>query len=195
MKKLSLLAIAALITSIAGAQVQFGVKAGLNLGNLSVSPAGGASYSLLPSLNAGGLVYCPLISHFGLQPELMYSGQGAKGAYAGVTATTALGYVSVPILFKYKDPSGFFAEIGPQLGILLTAKTKGGGTTTDVKEHVKSTDICGVLGIGYLTSLNLGIDARYNLGFTNINKDGDGTVKNNVIQLSVFYMFGESRKK
>ena len=195
MKKLSLLAMAAFITSIAGAQIQFGVKAGLNLGNLSISPSGGASYSLHPSLHAGGLVYLPLISHFGLQPELLYSGQGTKVKYAGMTATTNLGYVNVPILFKYKDPSGFFAEIGPQLGILLSAKTKADGTTTDVKDHVKSTDISGVLGIGYLTSLNLGIDARYNLGFTNINKDGDGTVKNNVIQLGVFYIFGESRKR
>jgi len=193
MKKLSLITLAALITTVAAAQIQFGIKAGLNLANLHESPSEpGVSLSMKPNLHAGGLVYIPLFANFGLQPELMYSGQGAKASANGTDVKLNLGYINIPVLFKYKDPSGFFAEIGPQVGILISAKSKSGSVSVDSKDSFKSTDIAGALGIGYLSSLNLGFDARYCLGFTNIAKDAtDGTtVKNNTIQIGVFYVFG-----
>jgi hypothetical protein len=195
MKKLTLFAIAALITTIAGAQIQFGLKAGLNLANLSVSPSGdGVSQKMKPSFNAGGLAYVPLFGHFGLQPEIIYSGQGTKMSAEGTTFTYNLNYVSVPVLFKYKDASGFFAEVGPQIGILVAAKGKSGDQSGDVKNLFKSTDISGALGLGYLSSMNLGVDARYSLGLTNIVKEDGSTAKNGVIQVGVFYMFGGSKK-
>jgi hypothetical protein len=149
-----------------------------------------------PNLHAGGLVYIPLFANFGLQPEVMYSGQGAKASASGTDVKLNLGYINVPVLFKYKDPSGFFAEIGPQIGILVSAKSKSGSVSVDSKDSFKSTDISGALGIGYLSALNIGVDARYCLGFTNIAKDAsDGTtVKNNNIQIGVFYVFGGAKK-
>lgn len=196
MKKLTLFAIAALITTIAGAQVQFGVKAGLNLANMTVSPSDpSVSLKMKPNFNAGALAYVPLFGHFGLQPEIMYSAQGSKMDFEGTTINYNLGYVNVPVLFKYKDASGFFAELGPQIGFLIAGKAKSGSESQDIKSNFKSTDISGALGIGYLSSLNLGIDARYNLGLTNIAKDSGGSsAKNGVIQVGVFYMFGGSKK-
>jgi hypothetical protein len=195
MKKLTLFVIAAIITTIAGAQIQFGAKAGLNLGNISVSPKpSGVSYSMHPSFHIGGLAYIPLFMNFALQPELMYSGQGVKLSYQGNSSVSNLGYINIPVLFKYKDPSGFFAEIGPQFGVLLSAKEKSGGSTNNFKDQLNTADVSGVLGIGYLSSLNIGADLRYNLGLTNIEKDAsDGTAKNNVIQIGVFYLFGGSK--
>jgi hypothetical protein len=192
MKKLTLFAIAALITTIAGAQIQFGLKAGLNLANISVSPSeDGSSFKMKPNLNAGGLVYVPLFGHFGLQPEIMYSAQGTKISAEGTSINYNLNYVNVPVLFKYKDASGFFAELGPQISVLVAGKAKANGQSQDIKNEFKSTDISGAFGIGYLSSLNLGIDARYNLGLTNIIKDADGnSAKNGVFQVGVFYMFG-----
>jgi len=196
MKKLSLIVIAAFITTIAGAQIQFGLKGGLNLGNLHESPSEpGTSLKIKADFNAGVLAYIPLFNHFGLQPEAIYSGQGSKATSDETSFNFNLVYINVPILFKYKDPSGFFAEIGPQAGFLISGKAKAGGVSTDIKDSFKSTDISGVLGIGYLSSVNLGIDARYALGLANIAKDAPGTtVKNNVIQVGVFYMFGGSKK-
>jgi len=196
MKKLTLFAIAALITTIAAAQVQFGLKAGLNLANLSVSPnEDGTSLKMKANLHAGAMAYVPLFGHFGLQPEVIYSGQGTKISAEGTSINYNLNYVSVPVLFKYKDASGFFAELGPQIGILVAGKAKSGDQSADIKDQFKSTDISGAVGIGYLSSLNLGIDARYSLGLTNIIKDAEGTTaKNGVIQIGVFYMFGGSKK-
>ena len=184
------------VTTIAGAQIQFGAKAGLNLANIHVSPSEpGTSFKFTPNVNAGGLAYIPLFNKFGLQPEVVYSGQGAKVESGTESGNYNIGYINVPVLLKYKDPSGFFAEIGPQIGFLLSAKAKSSGVSVDVKDSFKSTDVSGVFGIGYLTSLNIGVDARYNLGLANITKSGDETsAKNGVIQVGVFYMFGGKAK-
>ncbi len=196
MKKLLLFAFAASVTTIAGAQIQFGAKAGLNLANLSISPkSSDYSLNMKPDFNAGVLVSIPLFSKFSLQPEIMYSAQGSKLKSTDESGTYNMNYINVPVLFKYKDASGFFAEIGPQLGILTSAKAKSGSESQDLKDELKSTDFSGVVGIGYLSRLNLGIDARYNLGLSNIVKESsDGKLKNGVIQVGVFYMFGKSRK-
>jgi len=193
-----MLAIMASVTTIAGAQIQFGAKAGLNLANIHVSPSEpGTSFKFNANVNAGGLAYIPLFNKLGLQPEVVYSGQGAKVESGNESGKYNIGYINVPVLLKYKDPSGFFAEIGPQIGFLVNAKIKSSGVSMDAKDVFKSTDVAGVFGIGYLSSLNIGVDARYNLGLTNIAKSGEETetsAKNGVIQVGVFYMFGGKAK-
>ena len=86
-----------------------------------------------------------------------------------------------------------------QIGFLLSAKASAGGTSVDVKSDFKSTDFSWAFGLGYLTTANVGIDARYNLGLSNIENtsgtNSTGTLKNTVIQIGVFYLFGEGKKK
>ncbi|HZK62489.1 MAG TPA: hypothetical protein VFC34_00010 [Puia sp.] len=49
-------------------------------------------------------------------------------------------------------------------------------------------DRCGILN----QFVEAGIDARYNLGLSNIIKESDiGTAKNSVIRVGIFYLFGE----
>ncbi len=197
MKKLSLFIIAAFFSGMAVAQLQLGAKAGLNLANFSVSPAQpNTSFKLKPDFNAGILVYVPLFKNFGLQPEIMYSGQGSKINISNTDYRYNLNYLNVPVFFKYKDPSGFFAELGPQLGVLLSGKVKVNGQSQDIKSSHKSTDFSAALGVGYLSSINLGFDARYNLGLTNTSSSdpADGSIKNGVIQFSIFYMFRAGKK-
>jgi len=195
MKKLLLLAVLASATTFAGAQIQFGAKAGLNLASLHVSPSEtGTSFKMTPNFNAGVLVHIPLASSFSLQPEVVYSGQGTKVSSPDESGTYNLGFINVPVLVKYKIASGFFAEAGPQVGFLLGAKAKSSGVSVDVKDSFKSTDISGVFGIGFLSPLNIGADIRYNLGFTNLAKNStDGSAKNGVLQIGVFYLFGHGK--
>ena len=198
MKRLLLLTVMVATTVLAGAQVQFGAKAGLNLSTLHISPSeAGTSFKLAPNVNAGLLVYAPLAGNLALQPELVYSGQGTKvSSGSDGSGNYNLGYINVPVLLKYKTVSGFFAELGPQISFLVNAKAKSEGVSVDVKDSFKSTDISGVFGIGYLSALNLGVDARYNLGFSNIIKGStdNSKAKNGVIQVGVFYLFGKSKK-
>ncbi len=72
------------------------------------------------------LASIPLFSTCSLQPEVLYSGQGAKFSDSLVTGKLNYGYLNVPVLFKYQHASGLFAETGPQVGFLLSAKEKVG---------------------------------------------------------------------
>lgn len=200
MKRLILLAVMASVTTFAGAQMKFGAKAGLNLASIHVSPKEeGTSFKLNPSVNVAAMAGIPLSKKLSLQPEVMFSIQGAKMTEQGSTdkITNQLAYLNVPVLLKYNDPSGFFAEVGPQMGFLLSAKMKSQGISADAKSIFNSTDFAGTFGVGYLFPFHVGIDARYNMGFSNIAKtDGDnnGTkAKNNVGQFSIFYQFGKSK--
>ncbi|HEX4373929.1 MAG TPA: porin family protein [Puia sp.] len=203
MKRSILMLVAAVSFSLTQAQsVNFGLKAGVNLANATGSDAEGSSMRV--SFNAGALAQISLNDMLSVQPEVYYSDQGAKvkfdnGLGGTVTGTQKLGYINVPVLVKYTTSSGFFVQTGPQIGFLLSAKASAAGQSSDEKSFFKSTDFSWAFGAGFLTSMNIGIDARYNLGLSNIentgNSGGTGTIKNGVIQIGVFYLFGEPKKK
>ena len=81
-------------------------------------------------------------------------------------------------------------QTGPQVGILTSAKFENNsGVESSMKSIVKSSDFGWSFGAGYLTSSGLGVDARYNLGISNIRKPNDFEVNNRVWQLGLFYQF------
>ena len=221
-KSFNLFLIFAALSFTTHAQVlQLGVKGGFNFaelmtsGNPTTSVQGNTQnmrYFPNTSFNAGAFLSVIFSKKWSLQPELNYSMQGATGKPEGnylVTATEKykLGYLNIPVLVKYKLPSAFFLETGPQLGLLLSGKaeeTLVGDYNTNrynLKSQLKSTDISWALGAGYCSPYNIGLDLRYNLGLTNINQAAssgtttapipNGTIKNSVIQLGVFYLFGK----
>ena len=191
MKKLVVLVLTAGTFFTASAQVQFGLKAGANFATLSGTAADGAKTKV--DFHGGGFAHIPLFNSFFLQPEVLYSGQGAKGTQNETDFTLNQSYLNVPVLFKYQHSSGLFAETGPQIGFLLAANVKSGSMSEDVKSSYKSTDFSWAFGLGYMIpSISAGIDARYNLGLTNIAayEVADQTVKNSVFQVGIFYVFG-----
>ncbi len=190
MKKLFLVAAITAVGFASKAQVTFGVKAGLNIASLTGDDADGLSS--LASFNGGGLVNIPISSQFSVQPELVYSGEGAKadgGKYL-------FNYINVPVLLQYNNASGFFAELGPQIGLLTSAKVKvDGGGSTDVKDQLKSTNFSVAVGLGYKLANGLGFNARYNLGLVNI-VDADGSdLKSSAFQVGAFFSFGGKKSK
>ena len=58
----------------------------------------------------------------------------------------------------------------------------------DYKDALESFDLSIPLGLSYETD-NVVIDGRYNLGVTKINKEGDDSYKNSVIQFTIGYKF------
>jgi hypothetical protein len=191
MKKAILVMLTSASFMFVSAQVQFGVKAGYNLANLTTSPSQSGITSN-SDFSAGILASIPLFSSCSLQPEVLYSGQGASFSDSFATGKVNYGYLNVPVHFKYQHSSGLFAETGPQIGFLLSAKEKADGQTVDTKSNTQSTDFSWAFGLGYKLPFGLGIDARYNLGLTNLAKGSSsskGTVKNSVFQFGLFYMF------
>ena len=176
------------ITKVATAQhSDFGIKGGLNMAKFTNE--NGFDYKFKPSVNIGILDHIHITKTFAIQPELVFSMQGTKFTSANTDFRVNLAYINLPILFQLMTESGFRFETGPQVGVLLSAKTKTGSTTTDAKSDFKTADLAWVFGIGYITKSKFGFDARYNLGLTDITKATTSSIKNSVIQVGVFYQF------
>ena len=213
MKKIILLAIVIYLSDIAVAQVQFGVKAGANFSILHTSsPIPEISYKYLPGFTAGAFMSFPLSGNFFIQPEVVYAGQGTKVKTNFEENTTRLQYINVPVVLRYQIIQRFFAEIGPQAGLLLNARRKvhsadfvpeaandplidKPGDNKDVKQYFNSFDLSGVAGLAYFFTANTGVQLRYNLSLISIAKNNDATLRNSVFQLNFVYLFSKRLKK
>lgn len=165
--------------------VYFGIKAGVNISN--VEDKATANTTTLVGYHAGILAHCHLSTNLAVQPEVLFSSQGAQYPNFG---KEKLNYLNVPVLLQYMFDQGVRVETGPQVGFVTSAKLeRSSGGTTDIKYQLKNADFGWVIGLGYLSTAGLGIDARYNLGLTNISKDNQFNVKNRVWQFGLFYQF------
>jgi len=175
---------------------RFGVKAG---GNLS-SFTGGDSKSKI-GFYAGALVNIPISDAFSVQPEVVYSQQGAKAKddYEMATYTVknmeqTLSYINVPVMLQYNVTPEFYLEAGPEFGLLVNAQAKGdiNGSSykANNKDSMKSFNFGAGIGLGYRFTENLGVNVRYIAGVTKILKNDFGdSSKNTNFQLGLNYYF------
>lgn len=190
MKKTVVLFVLATISSfiLNAQQTHFGLKAGLNLSSVAVD--NGEDLDTKAGLHVGGLAHIHISKHFALQPELVYSMQGGKdGDYK-----LKLNYLNVPVLAQYMTNDGFRLQTGPQIGFLTKAKTKFNDVEVNVTDELSSIDFSWVFGASYLFPQGIGIDARYNLGLTDINDDSGDDLHNRVFQIGLFYQFMHKKK-
>jgi len=183
MKKITTLILFAILCSsfiFAQHSTQFGIKGGVNFSALHVDQQ---SSTHRTGINAGVLAHIHLNSHFALQPEAMYSSQGAE--YTD-NVKTKLHYINVPVLVQYMFGKGVRLQTGPQVSFLTSAETKTPVAEIDGNNVFKKTDFAWSVGAGYLTGPGLGFDVRYNLGLTDISKN-NADLKNRVWQVGIFY--------
>ena len=192
MKKILFLLFAGFCCMIYTANAQnaeFGIKGGLNVAGLHTTSD--INLGSRASVYVGGFAHIHLNKKFAIQPELLYSCQGATQDYQNGSATWRLNYINLPILLQYMFDNGFRLETGPQLGLLASAKLKSGGTITNRKDDFTNGDFSWAFGVSYLTHSGFGVDARYNLGISNINNTGSTEkLQNRVFQAGIFYQFG-----
>lgn len=183
-----ILAILFMAGNLAAQHVNFGIKGGLNA--YTLSNESNNNTDPLVSFHLGILGHIHLARQLALQPELLYSGQGAKSASNIAGGKIELGYLNIPVLFQYMFDNGFRLEAGPQVGILLSAKSKVGNLSSDIKNNLESLDAGLLVGLGYIhPPTGFGVDARYQFGLTNINKTSNFKSYNRGFQLGVFYQF------
>lgn len=177
------------LTSAAMAQhVNIGIKGGLNIYN--INNENNVKYDPKVGFNVGLLGHVHLAKQVALQPELVYSAQGAKYTTAGVETKLKLDYLNIPILIQYMFDNGFRIQAGPQIGFLLGAKAKSGNVEIDFKDNLKKVDFAIGAGVGYVhPATGFGVDARYNIGLSNINDNNGSKSYNRGLQLGVFYLF------
>lgn len=191
MRKLFFIAFIGLLgVGVASAQeLDLGLKAGANFSkfsdakDLDMSSKTGFQVGAFAAIRMGNLA---------IQPELLYSQQGAKFKSKDID----LNYVNVPVLVKYYIFSGLNVQAGPQFGFVVDDNI--GKVFKEINQGVKSNkfDLSGLVGIGLDLPLGIRLDGRYNFGLSKALKsssEGIGTIdtsaKNNVFTLSVGYSF------
>lgn len=120
MKKL-LLGAALAVSSLTFAQ-QFGVKAGVNVSN--ISDDNDVQTNSKTGYYAGVFMNAPIAEDFSIQPEVLYNSLGTKYDYGNASSTLTLDYITVPVMFQYNVVPQFYLEAGPEFGFLVNAKSK-----------------------------------------------------------------------
>ncbi|RKR11157.1 outer membrane protein with beta-barrel domain [Flavobacterium sp. 90] len=191
MKRIIFAAMAVMVFGFANAQkTRFGVKGGLNV----TSFAGGYNYNAksLVGFQVGGFAEIKVIERLAIQPEILFSTQGAKQELSMTNFDSKLNYINVPVLAKFYITKQFTVEAGPQLGFLVSAKQDG----HDAKDSYKSVDTGFNFGAGYNFTDNVSVNLRYTVGLSNIGDYSTNTIqqyydspKNSVLALTLGYKF------
>ena len=187
-KKKLVLLIALVIFGFSAAQAQIpgftlGLKAGYlystfpysittsSNGSKITSNQGRSGYQIGAFARIGGKTY--------LQPEFNYEGQrgtityGSSGNSATGTSTLKFDRIDIPILLGHKFIAlpliNFRGYIGPDFGFKTNASNSAPNNFSGDDYNFKTSTVGGILGVG----VDVGpvtFDARYNLGFTQVNK-------------------------
>lgn len=180
MKKKILVATILLALSVnAQAQmVKFGLKAGLNYANLTGSEI---QTEAITSYHAGCIAEIKLLDKFSIQPEVLYSTQGATYKNAFEEYKNELGYLSIPLMAKINLNKTISLELGPQASFLLSEKDKFNGMDSNAFDFAVAS------GLSLKITKTLFIQGRYSLGLTEVSKEVKTT--NSVVQVSAGLLF------
>lgn len=183
MRKTLIIFVFTFLGYVAHAQLNFGVKGGVNFASIKASGSGiTISSNGITSFQLGAFANYELNEQFKLQPELLFMGIGGT-AFTGEKIN--VNYVALPIMAQYYLGEKFYLEAGPQFGLLLSAKEAG----TDIKSMFKSTDLQLAGGAGFKLSDNFIVGARYGFSISNIDAFPGETAKNRCFSLTLAYQF------
>lgn len=181
---LALVLFLSLTNSPAQAGITFGAKGGFTLANIKSVPETfeGFKWENKTGLAGGVFMEIGLPGPFSIQPEVLYVQKGAKISFSveGISGTLKanIDYIEIPLLLKYNfisggplNPSVYF---GPYFGFNTKAEfviENEGEEREDIKDDIKNTEFGMVFGLGLtqkLGTIKLTLDARYDLGISNI---------------------------
>lgn len=172
---------------IAGAQTKFsiGARTGLNIGSLSYDPERYAANSGITKSGsigfiAGAVAELEFAGMFAVEAEPRFVTIGTKWEQGTAKQTASGSVLEIPIHFKTKFLKGTvrpYAFVGPNIGIVLSAREKLEGTNqdydVDTKANTSSTNFALDFGGGaqFNIAKNVALtgDVRFSLGLSNLN--------------------------
>ncbi len=183
MKKIILISSLAILFLNSSAQIQFGIKGGLNISNIKESEILTDDYRINPAASGnlgyhiGGFMRASLVGIF-IQPELYFSSianefnvEDISGAgTADQLVTQKIGRMDVPILVGVKLGT-FRLGLGP-VGSIIVSDQSDLTDITGYEATLKSATFGYQLGAG-LDIWKLGIDLRYEGGLTKLGDQLD----------------------
>ncbi len=184
------------LMSFGQAQVAIGLKGGLNLSKLDISQ-GVSNVDNRTGFHGGAFVLVKL-AMIGIQPEVLFSKQGSSYKVNTTNYEANYDYINVPVMLKFYLPLGLNLQAGPQFGFLSSSELIN--TVTGVKDpqdaaklFSQKSDMAVSLGLGWDLPFGLTLDARYNIGLSDIKVTPSANpadvvdFKNKVIQISLGY--------
>jgi hypothetical protein len=193
-------ALIAALPAAAGAQMRFGLRAGVNFSSVTGRDVDQNLVDTRPGLLAGGFIEAPLADIMGVELGVQYSQKGFRTPAFGSTATAALDYLEVPALLTVTVPGGpnygFALYAGPTFSFAVHCKGEvfGFNSIGCSDAGVRSFDLGGDVGAGVRLALSGGssllVDGFYNFGFTSIDSASNPyDMKNQVFSLTAGIMF------
>lgn len=198
-------------------RLSFGILGGVNFQNLNGKDVAGDKLEndLIVGFHAGVNVQIPIVPEFYFQPGISFSTKGAKYTGNGITSTTSLSYIEVPLNLVYKGLLGtgyVLLGFGPYIGygIMGKVKTEGGSVSVDsdiefqnvveltdpmTVPYFKALDAGGNIFFGYEMASGIFLQLNAQLGMLNISPeykiltDDKSSIKNTGFGFSLGYRF------
>jgi hypothetical protein len=188
-------------------KARFGVKTGLNLSDVTTDDkAENKAIGVRPAFHLGLVADLALNDNLSFQPQLLYSGRGAKEDHEDHKDLFKFNSLEIPLNLVYRTAGSsngrFFLGGGPSIGYNLGGKvvaTDDPSENTDFEfgsaaGQIRRMDIGLNLLAGYELKGGFFVSANYTRGLTNWLNTSDKW-RNNVFALSVGYFFKSSVKK
>jgi hypothetical protein len=190
-KNLITICVILIATLSSNAQIfKLGIKAGINYANQTGTDItiNNTNYKTeaISNYHIGLLAEVKLGDRFSLQPEVLYSTQGAKYNAIGVANDfkNDIGYISIPVMAKINLNNTFSLEFGPQVSFLMSKKND---VSINSIKNQKDIDLGAGAGLGIRITKSLFLQGRYMVGLSEISPDAK--VKNSVLQVSAGLLF------
>ncbi|SFH06673.1 porin family protein [Pontibacter chinhatensis] len=172
-------------------KVRFGVKISGGMSNMNFNkgfpkPANPVDASWNVSIGVGGVLEVPLYKNLYLQQEYLYADLGGESKEQGLKYR--LGYLSLPVLFKYQLNRNVVFLAGSQFDLLLYANERHEGNLTNIMHETEERNIGLIAGLEYKLTEILYLDARVMHGINHIGIEYGGTSREfkwESLQLSV----------
>ncbi|MFB2121602.1 porin family protein [Parapedobacter sp. 2B3] len=201
MERKAILLVVAMVAAtqlFAQKRVSPGIRAGVNVATLSNINA-----DFKTDFYAGGILSLHLGQRYTLQPELIYTRQGAnnvtfvneESGEPGGQENVTIQYLSLGVVNKFYFVDGFHALIGPSLDMKIG---KNFPRIDFDDDDYGGVDLGISLGLGYTLPIGLTIEGRFKTGmldafnndyFLGLFDDPDKISLNRVFQLGLSYSF------
>jgi hypothetical protein len=196
MKKLLFIPLLMISSMIFAQTFQVGIKGGINVSNFVGSSFDNVDKKAIVGFQGGALLSLLLGDHVALQPEAVFSSQGARVSTINGNENWRVSYLNVPVNLKYRFNGGFYLEAGPQVGFKLSENVPNGAGGS-AEDFAKNLDFSIDAGLGFQGKSGLGIGARYAVGISKVgNLDEtqfNPNFRNGVAQLFIFYTLFNNR--
>ncbi len=189
-KVLIVLAALLLLAGVAQAKLIYGLRSGLNVSKLELSPDGSIDTRSALGLHIGGFIQLKTDSPLIIQPELLYT---QKGTGANVDDVVTIDYIALPVLLKlnvlipgvqdlYLQPL-----IAPEMGYAIKATSTYNPL---FHESVNKLNAGFNLGADLIYTEDYFLGLRYYLGMTDLLSSAKRPpISNTCWTISVGYMF------